>query len=776
MDIPIHFLVLLSFFVTQSDTDILPPSSVACVDEAQAVGINPSGLGQIAGWEARGYYSVSENALARGGGAYMAWRGLGLGYLRRENGSTSADVYSVSYGRRVAPGLGLGAGYHDINGTPVWDTGVLVRPSRFLSLGGRIWDVWRVPFYTLGAALRPLAFNADLEDRFTAFADYGVGQGQGRWLFGLSVEALRGVGVFSSMRRMIGPPGSWEVQAGVVLNFSHVGLGSSGRVLDGTGYGGQVSMVRLSQAEWPTVLKEHGRYLDLSIEGSPPEKSPSPLLPLLTGERKFSHLEMIRTIAKASRDPAVAGMLISLRGADLGMGRIQELRGAVASFRGAGKKVTVYIQDASPKDYYLAAAADEVVIHPASHLDLVGLYARAMFFRGSLEKLGVETQFESRGKYKSAPESFTRTGMSPASREEAAALLDDLFGRMTEDIARDRHVDPQVLRAMIDRGPFTPEDALKEKLVDAALYEDQVREKVGTKKFIEARGYGRTLRKNGSFRPARRIAVVFVTGLIAEGKNTTSLLGHVSGSDTITAAIRTAREDSLIDAIVLRVDSGGGSALASDDIRREIALTKGKKPVIVSMGDMAASGGYLVSVDADAIYVEPGSLTGSIGVFGGKISLDGLLTKLGVSVEVLRRGKHADVYSIHRPLDSEETAALARHITLLYEGFKKGVSEGRKLTPEKTEAAAQGRVWTGAQAKERGLVDSFGGIAAALEAARAASGIGAGEEIHIMELPRETAPLIPLSGSVLSWAELRDLVYSLANTPLYLVPYWLEFP
>lgn len=468
---------------------------------------------------------------------------------------------------------------------------------------------------------------------------------------------------------------------------------------------------------------------------------------------------LVERLDKAATDARVAGVVLVIDGPSVGRGRADELRAAIGRVKKAGKPIMGHFVTGGPASYSLAAACDEVSMPPAATLELAGVRAEMMFFKAMLDRLGVEAEILQVGEFKGAGEPFTRTSMSPALRKQYEFFVGDLFEQLVEEVASDRGLEPDHVRALIDVGVFVPEAAREAKLVDAVAYEDEVvaalAKKVGLEKPKLARDYG--LRKidadfSGigglvqfmdllSGRPTatsvgkgRRIAIVHVVGEIREGKSTDDLFaGGAVGSETICKAIREAATDDKVAAIVLRIDSPGGSALASDLMWREIERTK--KPVVASLSDIAASGGYYVAVAADRIVAAPGTLTGSIGVVGGKVAIGGALEKVGVHTDVVSKGKNAGWLSMTEKFTDGEREAFLGTMKDVYRLFTSKVAAGRKLDQEKVESLAAGRVYTGRQALKVGLVDSLGTLDDAIAEAKKLAGIDADEAVDRMLLP-----------------------------------------
>jgi protease-4 len=474
-------------------------------------------------------------------------------------------------------------------------------------------------------------------------------------------------------------------------------------------------------------------------------------------------------IGKAKDDANVRALYLEINGLGVGWGKLHELRHAVADFRAAGKKAFAYLESGDAKDYLLALACDEVCQPEAGWLMLTGLRAEVSFFKNLFNKIGVEADMLQMGDFKGAAEPFTRSSMSPEFRGQFEKVLDDFYEKsFVEVIVRSRPAkkwDAERVKGLIDDGPYTATRAREAGLVDRVAYEDQFRDAIKRELKAErldiARNYGRPKPESLDFsnpfkliatiqkmmeppKPAEtkgpRIAVVYAVGAIVTGKGGGGLFGtDLVGSETMVNAIRQAEEDETVKAIVLRVDSPGGSALASDLIWNE--LRRSKKPVVASMSDTAASGGYYISMAAKKIYAEPGTLTGSIGVVGGKIVLGGLEKKVGLDTEIIRRGANSTIFSTTTPFTESERKAMTALMKDVYDQFLTKTLEGRKragkeMSRDELEKLAGGRLWTGRQAKENGLVDELGTLADAVAAAKELAGLGKDAKADLLILPR----------------------------------------
>ncbi|HYJ45277.1 MAG TPA: signal peptide peptidase SppA, partial [Pyrinomonadaceae bacterium] len=455
---------------------------------------------------------------------------------------------------------------------------------------------------------------------------------------------------------------------------------------------------------------------------------------------------VIEQLGKAKVDKRISGVLLEIKILMAGWGKAEELRGAIADFRTSGKPIYAYIEIGSNKEYYIATACDRIYAMPTGDLFINGLAADVMFFRGSLDKLGIYPDVFQIGKYKNAPDQFTRKEMSDAHREVVNAILDDLFDRFVNTVAETRKKSPEEVRALIDNAPLTAKDALGAGLIDGANYPDEVenelKKRLGFKdeevlRVTKADSYREVSPESVGLNKGERVAIIYTSGTIGSGRSDDGTFGGQStGSDTVVKAITDARNDSSIKAIVLRVDSPGGSAYASDLIWHAVEEAKKKKPVVVSMGDVAASGGYYIACNANRIIAEPSTYTGSIGIFAGKPVMKGFYDWLGVTNEYVMRGKNAGLFRETEKFTPEERVRFEGIIKrMYYDEFVPRVAQGRGRDVEYVDSIAQGRVWTGAQAKEKGLVDEFGGLDRAVDVARQLANIPAEKGVHRVVLP-----------------------------------------
>jgi protease-4 len=478
--------------------------------------------------------------------------------------------------------------------------------------------------------------------------------------------------------------------------------------------------------------------LVLRFAGDLPEMEPAGLFsPFIEGPPTVrGFVDMLR---KAKTDSRITSVILKPTGAGALWAKVQEVRDAVADFRRSGKPIVAYLEYGGEQEFYLATACDKVFLMPSATLDLTGMASYELFLRGTLDKIGAYPDALHIGEYKTASNNFTEKTFTPAHREMAESLNTDLYEQLVRGIADGRHKSEREVKSLIDHGPFLPEDALRAGLIDDLAYEDEIDDKVklgaGKTNTVDMNDY-RQVSAGSRYSRGSRIAVIYASGIIASGKSSyDSTGGQVVGADTIVEYLRKARADGSVKAIVLRVDSPGGSAIASDVIWREVLLTKKQKPLVASMSDVAASGGYYIAMPADAIVAEPSTLTGSIGVVLTKFVIDGTLKKLGMNIEGVSQGKYADLYSPVRPFSADERSKMAAYMQATYDTFVEKAAQGRNTTPEKIDAVGQGRVWTGRQAKQIGLVDDLGGLDRALALAKQRAKIALDADVELVIYP-----------------------------------------
>ncbi len=502
-----------------------------------------------------------------------------------------------------------------------------------------------------------------------------------------------------------------------------------------------------------------GCVLELDVQSVPPESSGFDPLAMLTSNGKPLVLrEAVAAIRRAAKDDRIAGLIARVQVPAASAGPVQELREAIVDFSAVKPSLAWAETYPGTMSYYLASAFREVWMQPSGTVGLVGFATNALFLRDALEKAGVQAQFVARGEYKSAANLFTQENYTDAHREADGRLIESLHEQVLAAVAASRHLEPADIDALADKAPLLRDDAVTGRLVDRIGFRDEaysrIAELAGAQDFspddpqaaprLYLSRYARTAASGSVPRlPGRKskptITVVTLAGPIVSGRGgrTLSPLGTSSaGGDTIAAALREAGADDDVSAVVLRVDSPGGSVTGSETIWREVVrLRNAGKPIVASMGAVAASGGYYVSMAADAIVANAGTLTGSIGVVTGKLVARDLKERLGIGSDSVRTNRNADAWSVNAPFTDEQHEHVEAEADLFYTDFVQRVAEGRGMTVDAVDAVARGRVWTGADAKDRGLVDELGGLRTAIDRAKVLAGFDADTEVKIVGLP-----------------------------------------
>ena len=556
-----------------------------------------------------------------------------------------------------------------------------------------------------------------------------------------------------------------------------------------------------------------GGVLVWNAGGSFPEERDDSFWGQVRGGREITLSEVVFGLRRAAKDDRISGLVVNIRGLGTDWAKVEELRRAVTDFRASGKSVVAYLDGAGTRDYALAAAADEIRMSPEANLMVLGITAELSFLKDTLGKLGMKADFIHVGKYKSAPERMTRSEASAANREMIGTIVDDRYTALLDMLAASRGVTTDEVAGWIDTGMFDAEGALAAGLVDeTGYYTDLLDEKFGSDTSTSLSDY--VLAGGGGRRTSHKVAVVHVSGVIMPGKSRyDNFQGKIAGSETICEQLQSVADDDEIDAMILRVDSPGGSAMASDLIWQDIGRVQESKPVVVSMSGMAASGGYYVSCRGDSIFADPGTLTGSIGVYAGKLDRSQMYEKIGVNREFITRGQNALLFSDEGGFSDRQRTQFQGQLERFYERFLAKVADGRGLDRDAVHAVAQGRVWTGRQGLEHGLVDGLGGFVRALDSVKWMLGLDRSQKVTVISYGKELSFVQRLllqslrdSGGVRSsllmrlgaggpdgpmpvaggWPVLPDLLSALRQDgtlaavslmdgrPVAMAPYWLE--
>ncbi|MFB3829320.1 MAG: signal peptide peptidase SppA [Bryobacteraceae bacterium] len=483
--------------------------------------------------------------------------------------------------------------------------------------------------------------------------------------------------------------------------------------------------------------------LVLRLAGEIPERAPVELPFGLMGRSGTPTVANVWTLLRmAAVDKRIRAVVLEPQSLEVGWGKLEEIRADLERFTGSGKPLYAFLRTPGAREYYLALAANRIYVSPEDQVYLKGLRAESMYVKGTLDKLGIQVQVEHAGKYKDFGDMFTRAGMSPETREVLNSLLDDLYGNLVARIAAGRKKTPEEVRALIDKGPFLAQQARAAGLVDELRFEDQVfgelqrALKTGNLNKVGVARYMHVGPAAVGLTGPSRIALLVGEGTITRGDpGDTGMSEDGLTSEGFNKLLRRVADDRQIKGVIVRIDSPGGESTASAEIWREMNVLARKKPLVVSMSDTAASGGYYMAMTGDPIVAYPGTLTGSIGVVFGKPDLKGLYNKLGITKESVSRGRFADIDWDYGALDAAELAKLREGVEATYRDFVSKVSEARRRSYQEIDAVAQGRVWLGSQARARGLVDELGGLDRALEMVKQKAAIPAGEKVTVVAYP-----------------------------------------
>jgi len=765
--LPILFVLLsaqptLAQLHRATDPVMTPASSVVLQDDALAIDVNPAALGLLPASSFAYLHSQVDREgsyLGNGDAVFLAGNVIGplsLGLtLQSIRPGELAPVPSVSAsGDRAMAALGIAfapskaisfgvatrafsSGNSRFDGLTAIDLGMLVRPSSYLALSlvGRDLFVSRDGFGTaglelgssglIGVGIRPtgderltfdLALAVDFDDR-----ERLAGRG------GLTIELPR-VGQAAALVELEDLDSNDPAMR--VMAELAVSLGSSSFVVGGTGGDGFGN-----DPGWYLMARSDGRLRSTAI-------APRAVLDLELSDMSTRGMIGTTVALDAARiSPRIAGVILRPRSSSMGIAYAQELRLQIHALQAAGKPVVCHLESASGAEYYGCANADRIVLDPAGDVRLMGIATSVLLFGDTLKKIGVRADFVRIGPYKSAPEQLTQNHMSDEAREQANKLLDDGHQRMLVDLAQDLHTTPEGVAALMDRGPHLGPEALQRKLVDAVLDEHELAEDDNA-----LRGQNRVDRMPrddaGEWGKKPSVGVIVIDDTIVDGDSVDVPIVdiHMTGGRTIVDEIDQMASDASIRAIVLRIDSPGGAVVASDQIWRAVRRARQRKPVIASLGAVAASGGYYVACAADEIWADPSTITGSIGIFYGKVDVAQLAGELGVAIEHLSRGAHAGAESIYRPFTDEERAALADVMRSYYRMFLERVAEGRGMTVAQVDAVARGRVHSGDAAQKIGLVDRLGGLSSALARARQRAELS--DQADVVIRPRRPSGLL----------------------------------
>ena len=794
---PLRFVLLLAVLVssTQGLAQGLPDArgslvgnaQAAAVDDATALMVNPAGLANIQGLELQsGWLTRIGAVLDQHGDATVVVTGPlglvagGLGLqlvgtqtprLRASIGTATALDRSLLIGGTLHSVSKVGTGSSEVFG----DVGVQLRCSRFMGLGLVVENMGSSAGSSLraGVSVRPVGeyLTLGVDTRFipsTGALIASIGNGtvvpalSAR--LGLGGFALTAGAQLENLGAQALAPLAVEATASVDFNLDHVGATVFGGI-DGLGVDGQRGVFgarsRASTAAWPSLLPASGRWLFLELSGAGEQaRKKGNVIEELFVESP-SPTRILAALDNAADDPSIEGLVLRFSGLELGWGRATELRAAILRVRAAGKKVVVHLDGGGDIDFFMASAADQIWLTPSGSVGLDGLRAEMVYVGSTLKKLGIGVEAVSAGRYKSAPRMFTHDAPSAEELEVGNALLEGAFTTLTTAVAEGRKLSVAEVRAIIDLGGLTAREALEQKVVDELVYADEIPAQVaklvgrGGERMLLEGNWLNEVTKGARWDAPGRIALIPIIGTIQMGSSSGGLLSSGgAGADDVVAAVNQAAQDESVKAIVLRIDSGGGDALASDLMFRAVMLAREQKPVIATMGDVAASGGYYIAAAAHEIFAEDDTITGSIGVFGLLFSVGKLADDLGVRNYEVSRGALPGPGLFRGPSD-DERARIQSSVDQVYEQFLDAVVRGRgekRISKDELRLVAEGHVWTGADARTRKLVDRSGSIIDAIKLARERAGLSADEpiELAVMTGREGEMPALDALGTMMS--------------------------
>jgi protease-4 len=736
---------------------IAPGRSLAGVNDATSLRVNPAGLSLMPAYELRvDWVRAPERSLVPGSGVsfeaatplyFGLSGGVGVDWVRPPGGAKVPDHRWLTGGVawRYSQGLSLGlSASRSYSDTPALDglvgvtTGFVWMPGAGVGFAGLVRN-WNGYVNSAGSALdRSYELGLVLRPGGTRAVEIGLEGRRSEAAESWTPAASLGVAI-PRLGRLRGEVAishpfqdSRAVSATVGLDLVAAGTVASGGALFGPGGGVGVYGGLAVRGYRDGGLGSTRHYVKIRLTGP-------------QGAR--SHVQLLRSLWRLAASPDVAGVALQLKGepAD-SMAHAEELGDALRMLRSRGKKVFCHLEDAQGRALHVCSQADRIVMNPAGGLRFAGIKAEYLYFGGILDKLGVRADFVRIGTHKTAAEQFTQTGPTPQADADHAELLRETERVMIHDVGGGRKIPADELRARLAKGPFVAKEARAAGLIDGYAYDDEISavaaEMEGTPIPVvdSASAPDFQLRAPDRVGDVERIAIVYVDGDMIDGqsRNIPLVGSRLAGSYTVSAALHQARQDPKIRAVVLRLETPGGSSLAADVIWREVALTARVKPVVVSMGSVAASAGYYIAAPATEIFASRSTITGSIGVYYGKVDVDELMKRLGVGITAYRSAPRADAESFFRPFTPDEREELGRKVKQFYDTFVDRVARGRKMSPAEVDAVARGKVWTGEQALAHRLVDHLGGLRESIDAAARLAQIPSTSPIvELPALPRD---------------------------------------
>jgi len=767
------FLWFSQAYGSDDSLRILLPADVfyfrpaATVFGSEAAWNNPAGLAQsgMAGFQVMADYHAGDYAKSWGTAVYREGTVTAFRHIDNPAG-TDYDEWLAAMGVRIGPTMTVGASYRyfrkgpdKYNNRHFWNLGIASHKAGPLALAamfsnlnrGRVDGQKTAIEQQYSVGYRPFGQMLTLStDMFLSTNDNFRGAD---FRYHAELVAKEGLYVSASL------DSDRNFQIGVRANLLKYFIGSQS-TFDKNGHDGRTTLfLGATNMRQPSLIPKPRRCLDMSVSGRLSENPPQPVF----GPKGTPFVTLIGSVYRAAEDPSISTMKLSLDHLALGFGQAQELREAFAFFKSCGKRIICHLSDPNNIGYFVASVADTILIPPVSQLRLVGLRAELTFWAGALDKLGARIELLRVGEYKSAAETYTREASSEENRQGLNRLLDDLYDQLVTTIAQGRGLEPDSVRRIIDQGPFTSEEALRFGLVDGLSYRDRVNSDylAGLPSITFQRYLSDTL-TNDSWEQQPTIAIVVAEGEITMDSGGDDWLNRAEGvrPAAMNRALEQVRRDPDIRGVVFRIDSPGGWALAGEEIHREVARLAESKPLVVSMANVAASGGYYIATPARRMYVDPAGIVGSIGIYGGKADLSGLYEKIHLGKELYTRGRYAGMLSTVRPFTDDEREKYQSHLQAFYDHFVDLVATSRGITRDSADALGRGRTWTGREAVACGLADQTGGIRQALESVADETGL----ECYRVELYPKKRPLFLLPGGSL-WTSLLGFLTGSDNPP-----------
>ena len=753
------------FGTTPTDGLRLPETSITTREDATALELNPAGLAFIQRWDASVVYTTAHDDALAGTGVFVGGRlfgqlGLGGAVQWVENPALGGDFkkFTLGLGSHIGERLSFGLSYsffdHDtstaVDTFSSFDAGIQLRLTNWMGFGAsfrdfntpRLGGVALEPRYVAGVAFRTNdgRYGVEVEAIRQSTEDLWFLRARG------SLEPLRGLQVFvESQTEDLSGFAIQSLQAGLAFSFGPSVVSSAAAVdfSGGTEFAGTSTGLRVSGRPHRSLYEPSGMLAGLTLSGSLPERGGSSFL--LGRQRSF--LDLLNYFDGLRRDEHISGLVLTLENPSYGLAQHWEIRQALMRLREAGKEVVIFMRSADFGDLYLASVADRVYVAPGITFFPRGMSTTMTYLGGLFENIGIEAEFVRIAEYKSAPEQFMEREPSEYALEAVNAFYDDSFGHMVSAIATGRDLPEADVRAMIDNSPLSPVAAVEQGFADGVCFRDELDDRMaedyGVRRVVAER-YNLDWQRSYDWTPAPAIAVIYVDGSIMEGTSgSMPLVGDVAGHRSVITSLNKAVATPTIRGIILRVDSPGGSAWASEQMWRAIQQANESVPVVISMGDIAASGGYYVAAGGTEILATDLTVTGSIGIFSGHFSAEGLLDTIGVNRFPIRRGVSSNLFGIDGPWSEAERNAAERDIQLMYDTFLLRVADNRGLTPDEIDPIARGRVWSGTRAEGNGLVDQLGGLLDAADRIRDLSDLDPDQEVRFIAMPaRSTVSMI----------------------------------